>query len=376
MPAASGVTPSILGPAVLSRPATMAFYLPQFHPISVNDEAWGPGFTEWHNVVAARPRFTGHRQPVLPGQLGFYDLRLDETRQAQQSMALAHGIDGFCWYHYWFSGQRILHEPFDRMRRDPLETLPFMLCWANEAWTRQWSGNSGSVILEQRHSDTDDDNHIKFLLDVFADPSYVRLDDKPVFMVYQPMKLPDPGRTFDRWRSAADQSGFPGLCLLGVESFRRRIRDPGALGLDGVVEQQPDLALVRPPWRAVPRLVASRLGLAPRYPRLIRFPYETLVRRALDRMGSRQDPSRYSTVCTGWDNSPRRQRGAVVITDASPERYGDWLAQTLWETKAPMVFINAWNEWAEGAHLEPDVIHGAAYLEAHADAVHRVVARR
>ena len=268
----------------LLRPATIAFYLPQFYPIPENDDAWGAGFTEWHNVVAARPRFAGHRQPVLPGQLGFYDLRLDETRQEQMELARANGVDGFCWYHYWFEGRRLLHEPFDRMLRDLCETLPFMLCWANGAWTREWSGNSGSVIVEQRYSRTDDAKHIRFLLEVFADSRYIRIDEKPVFVLYQPGNLPDCQRTCEFWRTAADRAGFSGLVLLGVEGFRNGISEPARLGLDGVVEQQPDLRVVRPAWRAAPRFLASRAGFVPRYPPLVRFSYDSLVATSLRRL--------------------------------------------------------------------------------------------
>jgi len=368
LPEASGLT---AGGRELVRPGNVAFYLPQFHPVAENDAAWGAGFSEWHNVVAARPRFKGHHQPVLPGEVGFYDLRLDQTRRAQMDLAREHGIDGFCWYHYWFDGHRILNEPFDRMLRDPAEDLPFLLCWANEPWTRQWSGRSGEIIVEQRYSNADDERHMAFLIEVFADPRYITMDGKPVFLVYQPSQLPDAARTCDRWRAMAQRAGFRGLVLLGVESFRARLADPATLGLDGVVEQQPDLATVRPAWRAAPRRAASRLGLARRYPSMVRFPYEVLAARALARLRASPDARRFPTVCPGWYNSPRRDRGAVILTGASPEAYGAWLEETLRTTASPLVFVNAWNEWAEGAHLEPDRASGRAYLRAHRVAVDR-----
>lgn len=350
----------------LPWPATIAFYLPQFHPIPENDAAWGPGFTEWHNVAAARPRFHGHQQPVLPGQLGFYDLRLSDTRRAQIELARTHGVDGFCWYHFWFDGRRLLHEPFDRMRQEPAEDFPFMLCWANESWTREWSGHSGSVIVKQVYSKGDDERHIQFLLEIFSDSRYIRVDGKPIFLVYQPFDMPDVKATTDLWRRCAERAGFPGLFLLGVESFRNRLSDPAQLGLDGVVEQQPDLRLVRPAWRAAPRVLASKVGIARRYPTLVRFPYAKLRESALRRLRLNPDSRRCPTVSPGWDNSPRRRgRGAVVITGTTPDGYEDWLRQTLTLTPAPFVFVNAWNEWAEGAHLEPDSVNGMAYLEAH-----------
>jgi lipopolysaccharide biosynthesis protein len=252
------------------------------------------------------------------------------------------------------------------MRKEPSEDLPFMLCWANEAWTREWSGRSGSVIVSQSYSDTDDGRHIEFLLEIFSDKRYIRIDGKPVFLIYQPLDMPDVRRTCDLWRRCAERAGLEGLFLLGVESFRNRLHDPVQLGLDGVVEQQPDLRLVRPAWRAAPRLVASKIGIARRYPALVRFPYAKLREHALRRIRLNQDPRRCPTVSPGWDNSPRRRgRGAVVITGTTPDAYEDWLRRTLELTKAPFVFVNAWNEWAEGAHLEPDLAGGTAYLEAH-----------
>jgi lipopolysaccharide biosynthesis protein len=351
------------------RPAVAAFYLPQFHPIEENDRAWGPGFTEWHNVARGRPRFRGHQQPVLPTDLGFYDLRLPATRVAQQELARAHGIDAFCWYHYWFDGRRLLHEPFDGMLADPDESLPFLLCWANESWTRNWSGHSGEVIVEQRYSSDDDEAHIRWLVEVFADPRYVRVDGRPVLLVYQASELPEPTATTDLWRRTCVDAGVGEPLLLAVSSFRQRIDDPALLGFDGVVEQQPDLNVVRPAWRAATRYVASRTRLVPRYPAQVRFPYDRLVRTATARQASyatRTD--RYPTVCSGWDNSPRRRRGATILTGTTPELYAEWLSSAM-RTAAPIVFVNAWNEWAEGAHLEPDDVHGRAFLEATAKAV-------
>lgn len=361
--------------APLPRPATVAFYLPQFHPIAENDRTWGEGFTEWHNVARARPWYRGHQQPVLPGALGFYDLRLDDTRRQQMALARRYGVDGFCWYHYWFSGRRLLETPFARMRRDPDEDLPFMLCWANEPWTREWSGKSGEVVVRQEYSRQDDRRHIEFLLDVFADPRYILLDGKPVFVIYCPTDLPDMAATSDVWRAAAERAGFPGLVLLGVESFRSRIDRPEQLGLDGVVDQQPNLRTIRPWWHSAPRVAASMTGVVSRYPKLVRYDYGRLVEQAVDTLARTGDVRRFTTVCPGWDNTPRRTRGAVVLTGATPSAYADWLEHALRTTSSPVVFVNAWNEWGEGAHLEPDWVNGSAFLDAHRLAVGRTRGR-
>lgn len=353
----------------MTTPKTVAFFLPQFHPIPTNDAAWGTGFTEWHNVVRARPRFPGHVQPVLPGQLGFYDLRLEDTRLAQIDLARGHRVDAFCWYHYWFDGTRLLHEPFDRMRANVDEDLPFLLCWANEAWTRNWSGRSGEVIVHQRYSADDDRRHGRWLAEVFADPRYVTVDGRPVFLVYQPLDLPDAQRTSDAFREEIVRAGVTEPLLLAVNSFRTRIADPRRLGFDGVVDQQPDLNVVRPGWRPAVRRVAGGLGLVERFPEVTRARYDVVAREALRRTRRHGSDLVCPTVCPGWDNTPRRARGAVVLDGATPEKYERWLSETLDTTGAPLVFVNAWNEWAEGAHLEPDAVHGDAYLHAHLRAV-------
>lgn len=355
-----------------AKPLNVAFYLPQFHPIPENDAAWGAGFTEWMNVAVARPRFRGHQQPVLPADLGFYDLRLAEARRAQIDLARRFLVDGFCWYHYWFNGRRLLHAPLDRMKADPIEDFPYLLCWANESWTRRWSGHSGEVIMRQTYSTEDDYRHIEFLVQHFHDSRYIRLNGRPVFAIYQPGELPDMRATADRWRTTVMDAGLPGIVLLGVQSFRSRIRDAARLGLDGIIDQQPDLRVVRPAWRAAPRHLAGRLHVASRFPKLVRYPYRKLVAHSLRTMRHHTNPWHFPTVCPGWDNSPRRDRGAVVLTGSTPEGYGRWLTETMRRTRAPIVFVNAWNEWAEGAHLEPDLFHGRAYLERHQRAVQAV----
>ena len=296
-----------------------AFLLPQFHPVPINDQTWGPGFTEWHTVVRARPRFRGHAQPVLPADLGFYDLRLAETRIAQAQLALRYGISAFCWYHYWFDGVRLLHEPFDRMRGSPDEQFPFLLCWANETWTRNWSGHSGTTIVAQRYSPEDDLAHARWLVEnAFSDPRYVTVRGRPVFLIYQPKDLPEPQRTCATIRRVVTDAGLAEPLLLAVSSFRSVLRDAKEHGFDGVVPQQPDLNIVRPAWRAAPRWLGHRLHLVRhRYPDVVRFPYPRLVDRVLASHEADQDGV-WPTVCPRWDNSPRRAPGAVVLTDSLP----------------------------------------------------------
>ena len=170
---------------------SVAFYLPQFHRVAENDAWWGEGFTEWTNVRDGRPRFPGHTQPHVPGELGYYDLTDPDVRAAQASLAGRHGIDAFCYYHYWFGGRRLLERPFDEVLRSGEPDFPFLLCWANEPWTRAWSGGGRHVLMPQPYSDIDDVAHIRALLPAFADPRYLRIDGRPVFLVYKAGELPD-----------------------------------------------------------------------------------------------------------------------------------------------------------------------------------------
>src|SRR5215475_4957626 len=186
---------------MIDTPRLVAFYLPQYHPIPENDEWWGTGFTEWTNVVSAKPVFAGHYQPHLPADLGFYDLRLPEVRQAQADLARNHGIHGFCYYHYWFQGRRLLRRPFDEVLRSGQPDFPFCLCWANENWTRVWDGSDKKLLIEQTYSADDDLAHIRWLAPAFRDPRHIRVEGKPLFLVYRARKLPDPLRTTSLWRS-------------------------------------------------------------------------------------------------------------------------------------------------------------------------------
>ena len=207
----------------------LAVYLPQFHPIPENDEWWGTGFTEWRNVVRARPLFPGHQQPHLPADLGFYDLRVPETREAQAELAREHGIHGFVYYHYWFNGRRLLERPFDEVLASGAPDFPFALTWANENWSRTWDGAAHQVLMAQEYSEADDRAHIRSLLPAFADPRYIRVDGRPLFLVYHATRLPDSRRTTDIWREEASRAGLGDLYLCRWEHDGRG--DPVAIGL-------------------------------------------------------------------------------------------------------------------------------------------------
>ena len=346
----------------------LAFYLPQFHPIPENDAWWGPGFTEWRNVVRARSLFPGHVQPQLPADLGFVDLRVPETREAQAALAREHGITGFVYYHYWFTGRRLLDRPFREVLDSGQPDFPFALCWANEDWTRAWDGASGEALIRQEYSAADDREHIRHLLPAFADPRYVRVDGRPLFLVYTASRLPEPARTTDRWREEASRAGIGDLYLCRVE-HNREAGDPTALGFDAAVEFQPAFADLGPAQRrSLPARIVRRLHLSNQAYRSHRiYDYGSIVDRMLARPPAPY--KRFPCVSPGWDNTPRRRHQAVIFRDSSPAEYERWL-RTAVERFAPfgpgedLVFVNAWNEWAEGNHLEPCRQWGRAYLEA------------
>lgn len=223
----------------MTKAKLIAFYLPQYHPIPENSAWWGTGFTEWKNVSKALPLFKGHYQPHLPADLGFYDLRLPEARIAQADLAREYGIHGFCYYHYWFNGRRILERPFNEVLASGSPDFPFCLCWANENWTRTWDGGSADILLQQDYSDEDDRNHIRSLLPALADSRYIRVDGKPLILIYRTELLPNPERTSDIWRSESYTAGIGELYLARVESFTSGI-EPASIGFDAAVEFAPD----------------------------------------------------------------------------------------------------------------------------------------
>jgi lipopolysaccharide biosynthesis protein len=340
----------------------LAIVLPQFHPTPENDEWWGKGFTEWTNVTKAKPSFKGHYQPHLPADLGFYDMRLAETRQQQANMAKDYGIEGFCYYHYWFNGKRVLHEPMDRILASKEPDFPFMLCWANENWTRSWDGRTSTVLLEQNYSKTDDLAHIEWLCqNVFNDPRYITIDNKPVISIYRANLFPNIAETLATWRTRAKELGFEGLYICGVKTMGS-FNTPEEAGFDAAIDFQPDWSQFQKDslwWK-----FKYRFNLAKNH--LLKFDYKTIT----DKMMARPKPTykEFPSIIPAWDNSARRKTGALVVNNSTPKLFGRWFDFIFnnfkpYSKEENLVFINAWNEWAEGNHLEPDQKWGLAYLE-------------
>lgn len=352
---------------------SIAFYLPQFHPVPENDEWWGKGFTEWTNVSKARPLFKGHHQPHFPSDMGFYDLRLAETRAAQAELAKEHGVSGFCYYHYWFNGRRILNRPFDEVLASGSPDFPFCLCWANENWTRVWDGGENKVLLKQDYSDEDDIAHFESLIPAFRDPRYIRINGRPLFLVYRTSILPDPARTAENWRRIARERGIEDPYLVRVESFSD-IADPRLIGFDASVAFAPFNRGARTLFnKRIHRLLAT-FGVLPKglvSHRVLEY------RDVAERMAHHPltEYKRFHAVSPSWDNTARRAAGGMILLGSGPEAYRRWVGKAAQRTldehvgDERILFINAWNEWAEGNHLEPDMRFGRGFLEANREGI-------
>lgn len=336
---------------------TIAFYLPQFHRIPENDAWWGDGFTEWSNVRRAAPQFLGHDQPRKPGELGYYDLDDPAVPVQQSELARRHGVDAFCHYFYWFDGRRLLERPVDAWRSNA-DLLPYCLSWANESWTRRWDGKHRDVLMPQSYLAGFEERLFDDLLPHLSAPHYVRQRDVPLLVVHRADELPDPRATTDRLRGMARDAGLGGIHLVAAET--KAGIHPGPLGFDAVAEFPPvgRNTLRHAQLRSLPGVDQRFRGRLMSYDRLA------------ESFTTRRSPGfvRYRGVAPGWDNTPRRQERATIYVGSTPERFGAWAAaarRSELDERGPdgLVFVNAWNEWAEGAYLEPDARHGSAYLE-------------
>ena len=342
-------------------PKLIAFYLPQFYPFSENDQAWGEGFTEWTNVVSAPKLFPDHNSPLLPADLGFYDLRSREVRKRQAELALQNGINGFCYYFYWFNGRQVMGDVLQRILRDGQPSLPFCLCWANENWSRRWDGSENETIISQTHDAHVDAAIIDDLARFFDDPRYIRINGAPLFLVYHLSLMAEPAQFVVNLRARAKALGYPHLALAGVLSHNEP--DPVPWGCDFGVQFPPHEMGAR-------QINPETLGAVSDFSGEI-YDYATAGEVALSQ---KRSVKVLPGVMPRWDNSARRGHNAHLFHGASPTVFKHWLRAAIAKTckenpEAPLVFINSWNEWAEGAVLEPDRYSGRAYLNAVREAV-------
>ncbi|MCL4540432.1 MAG: glycoside hydrolase family 99-like domain-containing protein, partial [Bacteroidetes bacterium] len=360
-----------------SRARAIAFYLPQFHPIEENNRWWGKGFTEWTNVAKAKPQFPGHVQPRVPAELGFYDLRLREVRNEQAALAREYGIEGFCYWHYWFDGKLLLEKPVEEVISSGEPDFPFCLAWANESWTRRWDGADKQILQTQTYGgDADDTNHFKWLLRAFKDRRYITVDGKPLFLIYRPADLPDPKRTIGLWRKLAGEEGIKGIYVIAIKSiFDNREKRWREFGFDGELIHHPNFGNLFELFNFKRNFILQRKYIPPAFKQeeksfLFKFDYEDAVpylKLHNDKYLTSDEV--YPTVICSWDNSPRVGKRSTLLSNTSPAAYEKWVAvetERLAERDVEhrLLFINAWNEWAEGMFLEPDQALGRKLLEA------------
>jgi hypothetical protein len=357
----------------------IAVYLPQYHPVPENDEWWEKGFTEWTNVVKAKPLFKGHYQPRLAADLGYYDLRLPEIREQQAEMAKAHGIHGFCYYHYWFgNGKQLLERPFNEVVASGKPDFPFMLCWANQTWKGVWFGASkGAVLIEQLYPGKEDYiAHFNYLLPAFQDSRYITIDGMPVFNVYMALDIPDLQLFVDTFRECAQQVGLKGIYLLAGGCPTEW--DPTAHGFDGIISNN----FHRLRYDVKKYLIKDRFSLAGRLENRLKnmisnndvevrkkpylVEYETMTELVSDWPETKFDY--FPQVVPDWDNSARAGVKSLVLKDSTPELWGKHVQKACdyvkrYDGDRKLIFVKSWNEWAEGNYLEPDQKWGLQYLK-------------
>lgn len=375
------------------KPRIIALYLPQFHPIRENDEWWGPGFTEWTNVVKARPLFRGHVQPKLPADLGFYDLRLPETREAQARLAREAGIEGFCYYHYWFGGRQLLERPFEEVVASGRPEFPFCVCWANHSWSnRTWNRRSNlernSMLMEQSYpGEADDVAHFHALVDAFRDRRYIKVDGKPLFMLYDPFGHSRVREWMECWRRLAVENGLPGIFFVGVCDSTLTFR----LNADGSrTRVLPNLESSAELFQTVLDMgfdavnsFGRRRGEMLSEGR-IRNLTKTVLRKAGMNVGVRFDYARtvkgffapedrwenvFPTILPQWDRSPRAAALDGIYTGATPEAFEQHIRQAMSmvcdkQPEHQILILKSWNEWGEGNYVEPDQQFGHGWLDA------------
>lgn len=358
-----------------SKARIIAFYLPQFHPIPENDEWWGKGFTEWTNVGKARPLFRGHYQPRVPADLGYYDLRLPIIREQQAEMAREAGIEGFMYWHYWFgNGRTLLSEIFDEVLKTGKPDFPFCLGWANHSWTRRtWNSTAQNhkdvdLLLQTYPGEDDIINHFYNVLPAFKDKRYIKVDEKPIFMIYDPFSLPNPNHFINVWNKLALQNGLQGIHFVGLASgWLERYPKIFDLGFDAIAPSNLWYAESKVKGKYIKLIEHKLRKYFPKIAPLDKYKYKDIINNFYNQYDYLENS--YPSIVPNWDRSPRGGRRAVIYTGSTPELFKKHIKEALKviQNKQPehrILFLRSWNEWAEGNYVEPDLKYGHGYLDA------------
>jgi hypothetical protein len=355
---------------MMSNIKTVAIYLPQFHPVPENDEWWGPGFTEWTNVKKSKPLYKGHNQPKIPhSSVGYYDLGEPDVMVKQAALAKEHGIYGFAFYHYWFNGKRLLDLPMDNLLKNNKPDFPFCLFWANETWSRRWLGEEKEILIKQTYSEEDDNNHIDWLIKVFSDKRYIKVGNKPVFIIYRPLDFPDIRKTLSVFTEKCLYSGLEKPYFIASNSHAGDI-DLTKYGFENILNFEPQLGVLpgfMDDRKSLKKLI-SNIKLGVFNSKLKLFDYS----KAKELMLNRNFLYSYLPCSfVAWDNTPRRGKNGIVLKNSDPAIFKKYFAKSVnalikmnFKEEENFIFINAWNEWAEGNCLEPDIKYDFQYLEA------------
>ena len=377
-----------------TKARVIAFYLPQYHPIPENDKWWGTGFTEWTNVAKAKPLFKGHVQPHIPTDLGFYDLRMPEIREKQAKLAKEAGIEGFCYWHYWFGkGKRLLERPFNEVLISGTPDFPFCIGWANETWSnKSWNAKSKSLkdatLMEQTYIESEFDDHFYEVLPALKDKRYITVDGKPLFLIFSPYAMPDQRKFIDRWRELAHENGLPGIHFVGItnnismreigsyNSGKARIPsfDEAALHYNYLLERGFDAVNSRGQLRAemlagsrVRSFIKKILAKVFHIDMLSKFKMSDINKYLFVKEDAWENA--YPTIIPNWDRSPRSGKKAIIYTDSTPTEFKHQVEEALELVKGKqdehkIIFLKSWNEWGEGNFMEPDMQYGHGYLKA------------
>lgn len=343
----------------------IAYYLPQFHAIPENDEWWGKGFTEWTSVRNGKPLFKGHQQPVEPGELGYYNLLETDVKERQAQLAREAGVEGFCYWHYWFGGKQLLEKPLQQVMASGKPDFPFCLGWANESWkAKTWLDQQAApdkMLIEQTYSPEDDEAHFEAILPMLRDKRYIQVDGKPLLMVYRPFDLPDGKAWTKRWRKMAKDAGFEGLYLLGHAAYQWQVDEVMAMGFDAVnlvplgdTKRNKCLAL-----RHLPILIKHMRGKSP-----LVYDYAKAIKVFAESAMKREEI--VPTILPGWDHSPRSRMRAFVMDHSTPEAFKthvEAIKQIVDKKQNQLVMLKSWNEWGEGNYMEPDARWGRQYID-------------